>query len=275
MRIVQITDTHLSPSKTHFNGNWAPLASWIEEIRPDLVVHTGDLSIDGADRDDDLAYAVELLQRLPAPVLSVPGNHDIGHLPGSEQPVDAWRLERWRRIVGPDRWFHDLPGWRLVGLDSLVIGSGSEEEEAQHAWLEDTLARAEGRRIAVFAHKPLFVDEADEGETGYWGIAPQPRRRLLDLFARHEVALHASGHLHRAWQGRYGSMACLWAPASSFVVGPMARDMPGERVLGAVIHEMGEDLASEIVTLPVLVPYIIDDVIDEVYPPRTPVAGGA
>ena len=29
MKIIQITDTHFSPGKPHFNGNWEPLARWI------------------------------------------------------------------------------------------------------------------------------------------------------------------------------------------------------------------------------------------------------
>ncbi len=41
MKIIQITDTHFSPEKTHFNGNWAPLLTWIEDTRADLIIHTG------------------------------------------------------------------------------------------------------------------------------------------------------------------------------------------------------------------------------------------
>ena len=32
MKIVQISDTHFSPSKPHFNGNWEPIRRWIEEV---------------------------------------------------------------------------------------------------------------------------------------------------------------------------------------------------------------------------------------------------
>ncbi|MCZ0310169.1 hypothetical protein OZG88_23610, partial [Escherichia coli] len=97
---------------------------------------------------------------------------------------------------------------------------------------------AETRRIALFAHKPLFVDAADEGETGYWSVRPAPRKRLLDLIGEYDVALHASGHLHRAWQGMHNDTSLVWAPASSFVVGDMERDMPGQRIVGAAIHTL-------------------------------------
>ena len=121
MKIVQITDTHFSPTKPHFNGNWEPLASWIEQSGADLVVHTGDLSVDGADKDDDIAFCMDLMREVSAPMLLVPGNHDVGHLPGSLQPVNAGRLERWRRLVGPDYWMEDAGSWRLIGLDLSLI----------------------------------------------------------------------------------------------------------------------------------------------------------
>lgn len=267
MKVLQITDTHLGLSKPHFNGNWEPLARRVAAIAPDLVVHTGDLSVDGADHGEDLTFAAARLRDLPAPALPLPGNHDIGHLPGTRQPVDAARLARWRGLVGPDRWCVDRGGWRLIGLDSLLLGSGLDEEAEQWAWLTGCLEARGGRPAALFSHQPLFVDDPDEGDTGYWGIPPAPRRALLGLLNRHGVALFASGHLHRAFEGRLGGAALVWAPASSFTVGPMERDMPGRRVLGAVLHHFGAgEVLSEVVDVPGLVPHRLDDVVDEVYP---------
>ncbi len=85
----------------------------------------------------------------------------------------------------PDFWSHDLGGWRLIGLDSMLFGSGEPEEAAQLAWLEKTMAEAGGRRIAWFVHRPLFLDDPLEGDTGYWSVQPEPRARLLDLVRRH------------------------------------------------------------------------------------------
>lgn len=266
MKIIQITDTHLSPSKAHFNGNWEPLAAWIIRTGADLVVHTGDLTIDGADQEDDIAFSLELMRQLPIPMLIVPGNHDVGHLPGSDQPVDAARLERWRRLAGPDYWVSDHDNWRLIGLNSLLFGQDDAEEEAQFAWLLDILSARDGRRVAIFTHKPLFVDEPHEGDTGYWSIRPAPRRRLYDLLAAHDVALFATGHLHWAWKGAFEDTSLVWGPSSAFIIDTLEREMPGERVVGAVIHMLSEDVSSEIVALPELTPYFIDEVIHEVYP---------
>ena len=57
MRIVQISDTHLSRDKPHFFDNWAPLAAWIADQHPDLVIHTGDVTVDGARVETDLSFS--------------------------------------------------------------------------------------------------------------------------------------------------------------------------------------------------------------------------
>lgn len=269
MRIIQITDTHLSPLKPHFNRNWQPLVAWIEEQKPDLIIHTGDVSVDGADIEADLEFCRSCLDELSAPTLVLPGNHDIGHLPESHQPVNSERLARWNRHFGADRWAQEHGGWTLIGLNSLIIGSGEAAEEEQFEWLEGELANSSGKPVAVFAHKPLFVDSPDEGDSGYWGIRPAARQRLYDLFAAHNVKLHASGHLHRAWSCDGVGFNCIWAPAAAFIVGPMERDLPGDRILGAAIHDLGETVQSEIVHLEELTPYVIDDVVHEVYPKHT------
>jgi alkaline phosphatase D len=266
MKIVQISDTHFSPSKPHFNGNWEPVRRWIETVKPDLVVHTGDLTIDGADQDEDIVFSIALLQELDVPVLLVPGNHDVGHMPGSLQPIDDLRLERWRRLAGPDRFAKDLGNWRLMGLNSLLIGSGHAEEVVQFDWLVDRLENRDGRRVAIFGHKPLFVDDPAEGDTGYWGAGPGERQRLLELFAAHDVALYASGHLHWAWHGAIAGTKLVWAPPTSFIIDTLEREMPGERLVGGVVHHLADGVTSEIVSVDGATAHILDHVIDEVYP---------
>jgi 3',5'-cyclic AMP phosphodiesterase CpdA len=78
MRIIQISDTHLSRQKAHFSDNWPPLAAFIAERRPEFVVHTGDVTVDGAEVEDDLRYAADLMHRLGVRFRAVPGNHDVG-----------------------------------------------------------------------------------------------------------------------------------------------------------------------------------------------------
>jgi alkaline phosphatase D len=39
VKIVLVSDTLLAPRATAFRKNWDVIARWIEELRPDLVVH--------------------------------------------------------------------------------------------------------------------------------------------------------------------------------------------------------------------------------------------
>jgi 3',5'-cyclic AMP phosphodiesterase CpdA len=268
MLIIQISDTHLSPGKPHFTDNWAPLAEWIAAERPDLIIHTGDVTVDGADVEEDLRYAVELMCALGIRFRAVPGNHDVGDAGHPRQPVTGERLERWRAHFGSDRWIEDVEGFRLIGLDAMLLGGGHPEEAAQAAWLEAAMANAEGRCLAWFLHKPLFLDSPDEGDTGYWSVKPRPRAPLIELIRRYSVRLVASGHLHKAYDFPHDGSRYLWAPASSFLVGPEIQPpMPGEKRLGAVRYRLdGPTLEAEIIEVPGLAPHWIDDVVDEVYP---------
>lgn len=270
LRVVQISDTHLSPAKTHFSANWRPVADWIAKQRPDLVIHTGDVTVDGADQEEDMRYCASLLRELNVPVLAVPGNHDVGDPADRHQPVTAERIARWRRHFGGDHWAHDIEGWRLVGLDALLLGSGIPAEAEQAQWLERTLSQAGGRRIAWFLHKPLFLDTPDEREIGYWSVKPALRTELMSILRRFDVALVASGHLHRWHHTTYERTRYVWAPSSAFLVGPDMNAPPqGAARLGAVVYEFdGRDLSAEFAEIAGLQDYWIDDLVHEVYPPR-------
>ena len=269
-RVVQISDTHLSPTKPHFACNWEPLKSWVTAQGPDLIVHTGDVTVDGADLDQDMRHCRGLLDALGAPVLSVPGNHDIGEAHHPHQPVNGERLARWRAHLGADFWVRDLESWRLVGLNSMLFGSDEADEARQLDWLERQVTEAQGRRIGWFLHRPLFVESPDEGDKGYWSVPPRPRAQLLELLRRSEVAFVASGHLHLARDFAVDGTRYLWGPSSGFVVGPeLQPELGGSKALGAVAYRFdGRDYAAAIHEIAALERLWIDDVIHEVYPPR-------
>ena len=62
VRVIQISDTHLSPGKQHFVPNWEPVAASLRAQQPDLVIHTGDLTVDAADQEADAAHCAALLR---------------------------------------------------------------------------------------------------------------------------------------------------------------------------------------------------------------------
>lgn len=279
MRIVQISDTHLSPREPRFDANWQATLAVVERLAPDLVIHTGDLALDGADEargEAELRHAMAAMAPLADRLLVLPGNHDVGHYPGMAQPVSAERLARWARLVGPDRFCIDRGGWRLIGLDALLFGQcdlGAEDapcaaEAEQWLFLEGALEGRAGRPVAIFSHKPLFVEHPGEGETGYWGLRPNERRRFLDLCAAHDVRLHASGHLHSPWITERDGLAITWAPSTAFVLGEAEKLGGSGRALGVVEHELAPDgsLVSRLIPVDGAEEYDFSRIGGEIYP---------
>ncbi|HWX47124.1 MAG TPA: metallophosphoesterase [Roseomonas sp.] len=243
-RIAQISDTHLSAQHPEFTANFDALATHLRKAAPDLMVNTGDLSAHGELAGDDLAFAREKHTALGLDWLAVPGNHDVGNDPqcGGPTPADAERLARWHAIMGDDRFLRDIPGWRLIGLNTLITGTDLPQAEAQFAFLEEALETAGDRAIGLFLHKPLCEETVAEAEVTYWAVQPRPRQRILDLLARRPAAFIASGHVHQ-WRDRGApeGLRQIWAPAVAFMVGDTWQHRIGSKPLGYVEHLLHED----------------------------------
>ncbi|WP_298965919.1 metallophosphoesterase [uncultured Methylobacterium sp.] len=267
MRIIQISDTHLSREHGDFAANLAIVGEEVAATAADLVIHTGDLSMNGAVGPDDLDDALAWMRTLPQPALWLPGNHDVGDLPDlrADQRLDDERLARYRDRAGDDRWMRDAGGWRLIGLDAMLCATGHPDEHRQYEWLEAALAVT--GPVALFLHKPLFVDDPNEPARGYWTIPPAPRRRILDLLARADVRLIASGHLHVARHARFGETDHVWCPSAAFVCGPSQIGVPGERRIGYVVHELDPDRVESRFVFPAgAEPLPIEPRLDRIYP---------
>jgi alkaline phosphatase D len=136
------------------NANWHAVAALADRF--DLVVHAGDVTVDGTGHPEDLQHARALLHALPVPWVAVAGNHDVGDNPSpSGGPVvTSGRLQRWVGDIGPDHWSVEVGAWTLVGVNAQLFGSGLEEERQQWVWLRDLLAGRGSERSVVFVtHK--------------------------------------------------------------------------------------------------------------------------
>ena len=244
-RIAQVSDAHLSARLPLFEGNFDLAADAVRTAAPDLVIATGDLSLDGADHDADLHHAQARHAALGLDWLAVPGNHDVGDATvlGAKQPADAARRDRWEAVFGPGRFTRDVPGWRLIGLDTQ--GLNETDGADQWDWLEAAIAGAGSRRIALFGHKPLTEEGLDDDAVNYWPVLPAPRARLLALFGATPPAFVASGHVHQVRDHAADGLRQIWAPAISFLVGDAWHPPLGEKYLGWVEHLLHADGAAE------------------------------
>ncbi len=219
IRIVQVSDTHVSRKRAYFVDNWDVFVEEMRRNPPNLIVHSGDVSFDGAADEDDIVFARSEKDRLAASWLAVPGNHDNGESPLAirlQQPINAERMARWQHHYGPSRWCRDVGAWRLIGIDTALLGSGDPEEEAQHEFLERALSERYGRPVMLFQHLPPFENDADDTGFTTAAVPYAPRVQLLETCLRHGVAAIACGHLHVYRQMQYRGIQIVWAPATSF-----------------------------------------------------------
>lgn len=186
MRIVHISDLHFGRARAELVD---PLLTVIAALAPDLVVMSGDLTqrAKAAEFRDGMA----MMRRIAAPVLMVPGNHDM---PLYNLGVRLFApFSRWRRWVGE-------PSPMMRGPEFLILGMNTADPFAHErgrirgaelarvcAALRDT-----GRdhlRVVVM-HHPLTVPV---------GIDKDPMRGAAgaaeDLIAA-GVDVVLSGHLH-------------------------------------------------------------------------------
>jgi len=246
-RIAHISDPHLSPEKPAFEGNFHRVAAHLRACAPDLVIDTGDVSLDGADSDTDLAHARRLHDAIGLPWRAVPGNHDVGDDPayGKKQPADEERHARFVAHMGAPFWTLDVPGWRIAGFDTLALGSSFAATEAQWDMLADAVRGLEGRALALFTHKPLFRDHWDETERTYWHPLPEPRARLRRVLGAVTPALVATGHVHQFRDVVREGMHQVWAPPVSFIVGDDWQETIGTKLVGYVAHALHADGTHE------------------------------
>lgn len=243
VRIAQISDTHLSSTKPFFRSNFDLVCENLRDRRPDLIINTGDLALDGADSDADLTLAKELHDRMGIDCHLLPGNHDVGdHLDvARRQPVNGQRLDRYRRIIGPDFWSIDIPGWRLIGLNALTLGSTGIGDEAQQDAVQSAAQTLNGRALAIFLHKPLADERYSEKLESNRFMTAAPRRVLLDCLAAAQPQLFLCGHVHQYRDTPIGGARHIWAPATSFVISDPWQPGYGAKSVGYLLHEFNAD----------------------------------
>ncbi|WP_187829914.1 metallophosphoesterase family protein [Siccirubricoccus phaeus] len=268
--LAQFSDTHLGAPTPLFRGNFERLAAALATSPPDVLVASGDVSLDGADREADFALTADCYRRLPGKVLCVPGNHDVGDHPdrAPRQPVNAERLARFRHYMGEDVWAMDREGWRLLGLNSQVMGSGLPEEAAQLDFIAAQLDSLGDRLLAVFLHKPFFIADPADPIFDYWSVPPFARAALAPLYEHKALRLIGSGHLHLHHAQRRGAATLAWAPSVAFIVAPEEQpDLPGERPCGWLLHRFGPDaVETELVAPAGMERPHIHEVREEAYP---------
>lgn len=248
-RLTQISDTHLTRRLTNLTDNFHRLSEYIDATRPDLVINSGDIAFDGPTSPGDLDFAKSLHDALPVACRYLPGNHDIGDNPTQIGPVPAQRVSEGDRqafvsVFGDDRWRFEAAGWCFIGLNSLVMNSGLASEAEQFDWLARELAAASVKPIALFLHKPLYLNAPDDPELEATSIryVPQPaRRRLIEMLRVADLRLVASGHVHQRRDFTFAHVRHIWAPSAGFIISGARQRLIGIKEVGLVEYRFRPD----------------------------------
>jgi 3',5'-cyclic AMP phosphodiesterase CpdA len=190
-RIIHLSDLHFGALA---GETVDPLLAVIAELSPSVVVISGDLTQRARRRQFELART--FIARLPAPVVAVPGNHDIPLWDVLRRFLAPRR--RFRRYVSDDPFpTHLTDDVSVVGVNtarSLTFTNGRINRQ-QLLRVESILTQSPRRALRiVVAHHPFVVPEERPltARVGRTELA-------LPVFLRVGVDMLLTGHRHHTW----------------------------------------------------------------------------
>lgn len=207
----QISDSHIGFKAGAHPSAESTLSEAVERmaaLRPDFVIHTGDVSHLSA--AEQFATAGEIMRGVNGEVFYVPGEHDtIG---------DGGKLffERFGRSRGASKgWYSfDAHGVHFVGLVNVLrltanglgwLGPG------QLRWLsEDLRHHSASTPIVVFAHMPLWSIYPQ------WGWGTEDAAPALAALRRFGSVTILNGHIHQVIQKVEGNVTYHTAYSTAF-----------------------------------------------------------
>lgn len=235
--IAQISDLHIALNGASRRGSDRADAlirciEKLNELRPDLIVATGDLTQGGA--HEEYLRLRALLTELSAPILLLPGNHDDRSALRKAFPDHPYLFETSPHIA----YSIDVGPMRIVALDSTEPGrTGGFVDPARLTWLQTRLAEAPEKPTLLAVHHPPF-------RAGVWPMDSFGFTNV-DAFAEivrknPQVQRVISGHVHCARSAQWsGTLACSSpTPASQLLLRstPLLPIAPAFERAGLLLH---------------------------------------
>jgi Icc protein len=213
LAFVQISDSHIGFNKPANPDVTATLQVAIDKInalpmRPEFVLHTGDLSHLSKDSEfDTLDQSLKSLRT--GAIHYVPGEHDVLNDDGAQY------RERYGKGTKGDGWYSfDQKGAHFIGLVNVMNlkagGLGSLGHE-QLEWLEDDVKHLKSSTpIVVFAHIPLWSVYPE------WGWGTEDSAQALGYLKKFGSVSVLNGHIHQVMQKVEGNVTFHTARSTAF-----------------------------------------------------------
>jgi 3',5'-cyclic-AMP phosphodiesterase len=154
---------------------------------------------------------------LGMPVLCIPGNHDDPAVLRRELRVDPFTVSG----------HADFDAWRIVLLDSALLGSASGRlSEQSLAQLDESLRTADGRHCMItLHHHPVPM-----GSRWLDRVALENPEEFFNVVDRHDnVRAIVWGHVHQAYEGMRKNVRMLATPSTCAQFVPHADDFAVDR----------------------------------------------
>lgn len=242
LSFVQISDTHVG-----FHGDANPdvigtFQSAIDKInalpvRPEFVMHTGDLShLSTAAQFDTVKQMLGTIKAGAS--YAVPGEHDVIDDRG------AAFLGMFGR-AGKTPWYSfDAAGVHALGLTNVLdITKGGILGRDQLEWARADLAgQKSSTPIVVFAHIPLYAVYPQ------WGWSTDDYLELLAMLRRFDSVTVLNGHIHQVFSKVDGNVTFFTADSTAFPQ-PAPGTAPKPGPLKVPAGELGRHLGIRSVTV--------------------------
>jgi Icc protein len=218
---VQISDSHIGfarPENPDVLGTFAKTIATINALpqQPAFVVHTGDVT--HLSKPAQFDAAKQVLSTLKAPLIVLPGEHDVI---GSPRGF----FDAFARPEAPNGWFSfDQGGVHFLSLVNVfnfeVDGKlGNDQLDFVE---KDLAAQKTSTPIVVFGHVPLYALYPP------WGWTTQDGARVLAALRRYDAVTVLNGHIHQIIQHTEGNIRFATAAATAYPQpAPGTADKPG------------------------------------------------
>ena len=210
---LQISDSHVGfdkPANPDARATYRAAVAKVKAlpVRPDFILHTGDIS--HLSRDVEFADADAIIGEAGLPVFHIPGEHDM-----LDEGGGAAYLARYGKgSLGAGWYSFDHRGVHFVALinvANLKPGGMGHLGDDQLAWLaKDLGALSASTPIILFSHIPLWTVYAD------WGWGTDDSLQALALLSRFGSVTLLNGHIHQVIQKVEGNLSFHSARSTAY-----------------------------------------------------------
>ncbi|HXM17329.1 MAG TPA: metallophosphoesterase [Candidatus Tumulicola sp.] len=241
---VQISDTHIGfPGEANHDviGTFQRSIDMINAlpVRPDFVMHTGDLS--HLSKPSEFDTVKQMLGTIKAGAFyAVPGEHDVIN----DRGETFWKMFASRGNVMKPWYSFDAAGVHSLALTNVLdIKKGGILGRDQLEWARQDLAgQRNGTPIVVFAHIPLAAVYPD------WGWSTDDYMELLSMLGRFDSVTVLNGHIHQVFTKVDGKVTFYTAASTAFPQ-PAPGTAPKPGPLKVAAGELGKHLGIRTVTV--------------------------